>query len=69
MIKSSTMIKDTNKLFDRVEEGIDYFDSGRLEELKSDDKTYIHAFIDYMVYLEKEVDKLTKKTKLCLNHT
>lgn len=48
-------------LFDRVTEGYDYFNSGRLEELKSDDKTYINAFIDYMVYLEEEVFKLKKQ--------
>lgn len=54
-------MKDLNKLFDRVTEGYDYFNSGRLEELKSDDKTYINSFIDYMVYLEGEVFKLKKR--------
>ena len=50
-----------HKLLDRVDDGFNYFLDYRLEELKSDDKHYIESFIDYIEYLEKKVDNLSKQ--------
>jgi hypothetical protein len=50
-----------HKLLDIVDDGFNYFLDYRLEELKSDDKCYIESFIDYIEYLEKKVDNLSKQ--------
>jgi|TARA_A100000172_G_scaffold66393_1_gene45971 hypothetical protein len=50
-----------HKLLDIVDDGFNYFLDYRLEELKSDDKYYIESFIDYIEYLEKKVDNLSKQ--------
>ena len=47
-------------LLDRVEDGLDYFLGFRMEELKSDDRYYLEAMFEYMEYLEKKVNELTK---------
>jgi hypothetical protein len=56
----SNRIKVKKDLLDRVEDGLDYFLGFRMEELKSDDKYYLEAMIEYMEYLEKRVNELTK---------
>lgn len=62
----SNRIKVKKDLLDRVEDGLDYFLGFRMEELKSDDRYYLEAMIEYMEYLEKKVDELSNnpiKTK------
>tara|TARA_R100000908_G_scaffold51533_1_gene26846 strand:+ start:690 stop:869 length:180 start_codon:yes stop_codon:yes gene_type:complete len=56
----SNRIKVKKDLLDRVEDGLDYFLGFRMEELKSDDRYYLEAMIEYMEYLEKKVNELTK---------
>lgn len=46
--------KELEQLTDTVMEGLDYFQSGRLEELKTDDVYYINAFIKMISFLLKE---------------
>jgi len=55
----SNRIKVKKDLLDRVEDGLDYFLGFRMEELKSDDRYYLEAMIEYMEYLEKKVDELS----------
>ena len=55
----SNRIKVKKDLLDRVEDGLDYFLGFRMEELKSDDRYYLKAMIEYMEYLEKKVDELS----------
>jgi len=55
----SNRIKVKKDLLDRVEDGLDYFLGFRMEELKSDDRYYLEAMIQYMEYLEKKVDELS----------
>lgn len=52
-----------NTLLDRVDDGFNYFLDFRLEEVKSDDKYYIEAFMQYIDELECKVDKLSKQLK------
>jgi|TARA_B110000908_G_scaffold148525_1_gene181069 hypothetical protein len=40
------------KLKDKVDDGFNYFHSGILEELTTDKKFYVQAFMDYIEYLE-----------------
>ena len=47
-------------LIDRVDDGFNYFNGYRLEELNTDDVYYIKAFMDYIELLES---KLTKQSK------
>ena len=47
-------------LIDRVDDGFNYFYEYRLEELKSDDRHYIKAFMDYINHPECKVDKQAK---------
>lgn len=56
----SNRIKVKKDLLDRVEDGLDYFLGFRMEELKSDDKYYLESIFEYMEYLEKKVNELTK---------
>ncbi len=56
----SNRIKVKKDLLDRVEDGLDYFLGFRMEELKSDDKYYLESIFEYMEYLEKRVNELTK---------
>ena len=56
----SNRIKVKKDLLDRVEDGLDYFLGFRMEELKSDDRYYREAMFEYMEYLEKKVNELTK---------
>jgi hypothetical protein len=56
----SNRIKVKKDLLDRVEDGLDYFLGFRMEELKSDDRYYLEAMFEYMEYLEKRVNELTK---------
>jgi len=49
-----------NNLLDKVYDGFNYFNSYRLEELKEDDKYYIHSFMDYIEHLESKVYKQAK---------
>ena len=56
----SNRIKVKKDLLDRVEDGLDYFLGFRMEELKSDDRYYLEAIFEYMEYLEKKVNELTK---------
>lgn len=56
----SNRIKVKKDLLDRVEDGLDYFLGFRMEELKSDDRYYLEAMFEYMEYLEKRINELTK---------
>ena len=56
----------TNKcspLIDSVDDGFNYFNDFRLEELKSDDKYYIKSFMDYIQYLESRTQILSNMSK------
>jgi|TARA_R100000935_G_scaffold5926_2_gene13292 hypothetical protein len=48
------------KLIDKVDDGFNYFNSGILEELTTDKKYYVKAFMDYIEELE---NKLNTKNK------
>ena len=50
-----------DKLINTVDDGFNYFNDFRLEEVKSDDKYYIQSFMDYIEYLETRVDRLSKQ--------
>lgn len=54
-LKKSTLI-------DRVDDGFNYFNSYRLEELKTDDVYYIEALMEYIELLESKLTKAVKKT-------
>ena len=53
-------IKVKKNLIDRVEDGLNYFLSFRMEELKSDDRYYLEAMIEYIEHLESKLTKLNK---------
>lgn len=48
-------------LLDRVDDGFNYFNGYRLEELKTDDVYYIQAFMDYIEQLESTITKYKKQ--------
>lgn len=48
------------KLIDRVNDGFDYFNEFRLEELYTDDVYYIRAFMNYIEVLETKLKKQNK---------
>tara|TARA_Y100000361_G_C11084408_1_gene302896 strand:- start:235 stop:435 length:201 start_codon:yes stop_codon:yes gene_type:complete len=50
-------------LIDKVDDGFNYFNGYRLEELKEDDVYYIKSFMDYIEELESKTSKLTKQIK------
>jgi len=50
----------SNKLVNEVQDGIDYFLSFRLEELKYDDQYYLTKMIEYIEYLESELSEKSK---------
>lgn len=54
-LKKSTLI-------DKVDDGFNYFNGYRLEELKTDDVYYIEAFMEYIDLLEGKLTKVVKKT-------
>lgn len=43
-----------SELLKKVDEGFMYFNSGRLEELKTDDKFYVEHFMMYIEHLENK---------------
>ncbi len=47
-------------LLDRVDDGFNYFNGYRLEELKTDDVYYIEAFMQYIEQLESTITKYRK---------
>ncbi|QDP52649.1 MAG: hypothetical protein GOVbin3171_10 [Prokaryotic dsDNA virus sp.] len=47
-------------LIDKVDDGFNYFNGYRLEELKTDDVYYIEAFMKYIEHLEKLTYKLSR---------
>ena len=51
------------KLIDKVDDGFNYFNGYRLEELKEDDVYYIKSFMNYIEELESKTSKLTKQIK------
>ena len=51
------------KLIDKVDDGFNYFNGYRLEELKEDDVYYIKGFMDYIEALEIKTTSLTKQLK------
>jgi hypothetical protein len=48
-------------LLDRVDDGFNYFNGYRLEELKTDDVYYIEAFMKYIEQLESTITKYRKQ--------
>jgi hypothetical protein len=48
-------------LIDRVDDGFNYFNGYRLEELKTDDVYYIQAFMNYIEQLESTITKYKKQ--------
>jgi len=48
-------------LLDRVDDGFNYFNGYRLEELKTDDVYYIEAFMQYIEQLENTITKYKKQ--------
>jgi len=50
-------------LINRVDDGFNYFNDYRLEELKTDDNYYIKAFMKYIEELEKRTKELKKQIK------
>lgn len=48
-------------LINRVDDGFNYFNDYRLEELKTDDNYYIKAFMKYIEELEKRTKELKKQ--------
>lgn len=53
-LKKSTLI-------DKVDDGFNYFNGYRLEELKTDDVYYIEAFMEYIEQLESTITKYRKQ--------
>tara|TARA_R100000458_G_C8154131_1_gene160721 strand:+ start:165 stop:329 length:165 start_codon:yes stop_codon:yes gene_type:complete len=51
---------EDNKLIDQVDDGFNYFNDFRLEELKTNDIYYIEAFMKYIEVLESKILLLTK---------
>ena len=47
--------KDLEKLREDVDNGFSYFEGYALEELTTDKKYYVEAFMKYIVYLEHEL--------------
>tara|TARA_R100001369_G_scaffold89185_1_gene126546 strand:- start:702 stop:932 length:231 start_codon:yes stop_codon:yes gene_type:complete len=50
-------------LINKVDDGFNYFNDYRLEELKTDDNYYIKAFMKYIEELEKRTKELKKQIK------
>ena len=48
-------------LLDKVDDGFNYFNGYRLEELKTDDVYYIEAFMQYIEQLESTITKYRKQ--------
>lgn len=53
-------------LIDKVDDGFNYFNGYRLEELNTDDVYYIKAFMDYIELLESKLAKQSKNNN-CTN--
>ena len=51
---------ENTKLINQVNEGFNYFNEFRLEELKTDDIYYINAFMKYIESLEDKLITLNK---------
>jgi|TARA_B110000908_G_scaffold146357_1_gene177283 hypothetical protein len=50
-------IKAVRPLKEEVQNGFNYFNSGILEELTTDKKYYVKAFMDYIQELESKLNK------------
>lgn len=59
MTQNNNLKKST--LLDRVDDGFNYFNGYRLEELKTDDVYYIEAFMKYIEQLESTITKYKKQ--------
>jgi len=57
------MKNNKTTLLDKVDDGFNYFNGFRLEEVKEDDKYYIESFMSYIEVLECKVDRLTKELR------
>lgn len=51
-------IKAVRPLKEEVQNGFNYFDSGILEELTTDKKYYVKAFMDYIQELESKLSEI-----------
>ena len=51
------------KLIDKVDDGFNYFHSGILQELTTDKKFYVQAFMDYIEHLESRTKELAEEVK------
>ena len=56
-------------LKDTVQDGIDYFESFRLEELKMVDQFYIKAFVKYICIMDAKYYELQNKVKKLQHET
>lgn len=55
---------NNNKLVQEVQDGLNYFLSFRIDEMKSDDQYYLTKMIEYIEHLESELlEKSNEKTK------
>ena len=45
------------QLFRKVNDGFNYFNDFRLEELKEDDQYYLNSFMAYIIHLENIITK------------
>ncbi len=50
-------------LIDSVDDGFNYFNGYRLEELKEDDAYYIKSFMAYITTLECKLARINKQNK------
>jgi hypothetical protein len=57
------MNNNKTTLLDKVDDGFNYFNGFRLEEVKEYDKYYIESFMSYIEVLECKVDRLTKELR------
>ena len=55
------------KLIDKVDDGFNYFHSGILQELTTDKKFYVQAFMDYIEHLESRTKELAEEDSRTLS--
>ena len=56
-------IPSEKSIINRVDDGFNFFNSGLLEELTTDKRYYVQAFMDYIEELESKLTKLKKRER------